>query len=93
MVDLIGLRQRAGTWEIVIQTSPVVGFDWEKIRAECRDVTGPTLYKDEAAVFERSDLLALATTAEARAWIEHPAASAEIFLVVLAEGVESGLGN
>jgi len=93
IVDLIGLRQHAGNWEIAIQTCPFLGFDWELIRAERRDVTGPSLYKDEACVFERSDLLSLATRPEARAGIDGPAAAAEIFLIVLAENVESGLGD
>jgi len=89
MVDLIGLRQRAGEWKIVASTCPVIGFDWQKIRSECRDVTGPSLYEDLAAVFQRDDLRALATTNAARDWIAGPGADAEIFVVILAENLES----
>jgi hypothetical protein len=92
MVSLIGLQQRAGTWKIVMQAEPVVGFDWEAIRSQCRDVTGPTLYQDLAAVFERDELKKLATEDHVRDWIEN-APGADIFLIVLGESVESGLGD
>jgi len=93
MVDLIGLRQHHGQWRIVAQTSPVVGFDWMKMRVALRDVTGPTLYEDWAGVFERNELLALATDLRAKAWICGAAGEAELFMVVFAENVESFCGD
>lgn len=93
MVDLIGLRQSAGTWSIVAQAKPVIGLDWMKVRAACRDVTGPTMYEDLAAVFNREQLLALATGDEARGWVDAAAPDADLFLVILGENLESLCGD
>lgn len=88
MVSFIGLRQRQGVWYLVTQTEAQGAFDWKAMRKELRDITGPSLYEDRAAVFERDQLLALAQDNSARHWFKCQGREAEQIVVIWGENME-----
>lgn len=91
---IIALTLRAGVYSVIADRifNSNADIDWSGIEATSpfRDISGPTLYVDEACIISPEDMPKFARSDVARSYIERECEGALLFVIHRAEW-ESGI--